>query len=373
MKKPSRIWLNQFLREEDRDSTLDPVSDQEDFAAVTPYTMGGLFIDTFRYLHPDQQGAFTNWCTLTGARATNYGRRLDYILGNSELVEKCLTGSAIMPEIEGSDHCPVTVELNCEPVPSKSCPPLCTKYMPEFAGKQRKLSTFFTKIKKDESLSNKEGDGVLPETGVTQSEVKTELKLSLSQPGHKRSLEDKGLKSSGPLKKRKMESKKPDLGSKQSSLKTFFAVNTKALVEDKKVNSVSVESSPEKPHHTVNSSVSLYFSKDKHVQKELANGSKEECAVNRLSDTTAHAEPKQTETAKEAGGNKTVSAWRNLLGGLGPVPLCKGHSEPCVLRMVKKEGPNKGKQFYTCARGEGLKSNPEARCDFFKWVEKKKS
>ena len=372
MKKPSRVWLNQFLREEDRDSTLTPVSDQEDFAAVTPYTTGGLFIDTLRYLHPDQEGAFTNWCTLTGARATNYGRRLDYIFGNCELVEKCLTGAAIMPEIEGSDHCPVTVELNCEPVSAKSCPPLCTKHMPEFAGKQKKLSMFFTKIKKDECLSNNEG--VKPENRQKEeTEIKTELKPSLSQAGLKRSSENKGLKSSGPLKKRKTDSKKPDLGSKQSSLKSFFAINQKDKKEDKKVNSVSVERSPEKPTHTVNTSSSLYFSNDRQVHKELANGLDKESAADKTADNSANAQSKDTETVKDVGSNKTVSAWKNLLGGLGPVPLCKGHKEPCVLRMVKKEGPNKGRQFYTCARGEGLKSNPEARCDFFKWIEKKKS
>ena len=370
MKKPSRVWLNQFLREEDRDSTLAPVSDQEDFAAVTPYTTGGLFIDTLRYLHPEQEGAFTNWCTLTGARATNYGRRLDYIFGNCELVEKCLTGASIMPEIEGSDHCPVTVELNCEPVPAKSCPPLCTKHMPEFAGKQKKLSMFFTKIKNDESVSN--NICVKPEQ-IEKEEIETKTEPSLSQPGLKRSLENKGLKSSGPLKKRKTDSKKPDLGSKQSSLKSFFAINQKDMKGDKKVNSVSVESSPEKPNHTVSTSASLYFSKDKYIREEPVNGSKDECAATKINEISANAIVKETETAKDIGSNKTVSAWKNLLGGLGPVPVCKGHKEPCVLRMVKKEGPNRGRQFYTCARGEGLKSNPEARCDFFKWIEKKKS
>lgn len=77
-------------------------------------------------------------------------------------------------------------------------------------------------------------------------------------------------------------------------------------------------------------------------------------------------------TVVRENSKQTASAWKNLLGGLGPPPLCKGHQEPCVLRIVKKAGPNKGKQFYTCARGEGHKDNPEARCDFFKWAEKKK-
>lgn len=34
------------------------------------------------------------------------------------------------------------------------------------------------------------------------------------------------------------------------------------------------------------------------------------------------------------------------------IPLCKGHKEPCVPRVVKKPGPNIGRRFYVCARAE---------------------
>lgn len=34
------------------------------------------------------------------------------------------------------------------------------------------------------------------------------------------------------------------------------------------------------------------------------------------------------------------------------IPLCKGHREPCVSRVVKKAGPNFGRRFYTCPRAE---------------------
>ncbi|KAL0350445.1 UNVERIFIED_CONTAM: DNA-(apurinic or apyrimidinic site) lyase 2 [Sesamum radiatum] len=34
------------------------------------------------------------------------------------------------------------------------------------------------------------------------------------------------------------------------------------------------------------------------------------------------------------------------------IPLCKGHKEPCVSRVVKKSGPNLGRRFYVCARAE---------------------
>lgn len=53
------------------------------------------------------------------------------------------------------------------------------------------------------------------------------------------------------------------------------------------------------------------------------------------------------------------------------VPLCKGHRQPCVFRVVKKGGPNMGRGFYVCARaevrrGKGVTGFNTARvCEFF--------
>lgn len=66
-----------------------------------------------------------------------------------------------------------------------------------------------------------------------------------------------------------------------------------------------------------------------------------------------------------------VGAWKGLLTGPKPVPPCDGHNEPCVVRTVRKAGPNLNRQFYCCARGEGHKDNPESRCNFFQWATKK--
>lgn len=40
-------------------------------------------------------------------------------------------------------------------------------------------------------------------------------------------------------------------------------------------------------------------------------------------------------------------------------PQCKTHSRPCVLRVVRKDGENKGRQFYACSLPRG------AQCGFF--------
>lgn len=43
---------------------------------------------------------------------------------------------------------------------------------------------------------------------------------------------------------------------------------------------------------------------------------------------------------------------------LKKVPLCKGHKEPCVVRVVRKAGPNLGRAFHVCARAQVLTPSP---------------
>ncbi|XP_007906084.2 DNA-(apurinic or apyrimidinic site) lyase 2 isoform X3 [Callorhinchus milii] len=63
-----------------------------------------------------------------------------------------------------------------------------------------------------------------------------------------------------------------------------------------------------------------------------------------------------------------AAIWRLLLPGPPRAPLCRGHQEPCVLRTVKKAGPQRGRQFYTCGRPQGATSDPRSQCRTFLWV-----
>lgn len=70
------------------------------------------FTDTFRYLHPDTIGAYSWWSyRARSARANNTGWRIDYFLVSRDLDSKIVSAS-IFPEIMGSDHCPVGLEIN---------------------------------------------------------------------------------------------------------------------------------------------------------------------------------------------------------------------------------------------------------------------
>ena len=68
------------------------------------------FIDTFRTLHPDTI-AYTWWDMKTWARQRNVGWRLDYFFV-SENLRSSVKDAFILPDIEGSDHCPVGLTLS---------------------------------------------------------------------------------------------------------------------------------------------------------------------------------------------------------------------------------------------------------------------
>ncbi|AWI34571.1 exodeoxyribonuclease III [Helicobacter apodemus] len=69
------------------------------------------FTDTFRYFYPNLEGAYSWWSYMGKARANNTGWRIDYFLCSKSLDCKLL-GAKIHPEIMGSDHCPVELEIN---------------------------------------------------------------------------------------------------------------------------------------------------------------------------------------------------------------------------------------------------------------------
>ena len=68
------------------------------------------FVDSFRYLYPDVTGAYSWWSYMFNARANNAGWRIDYFVVSSRLAEK-IKEATIHPDVMGSDHCPVGLEL----------------------------------------------------------------------------------------------------------------------------------------------------------------------------------------------------------------------------------------------------------------------
>jgi len=61
-------------------------------------------------LYPDKENAYTWWSYMMGARSRNIGWRIDYFLISNRLQEQ-VNEAVIYPEIMGSDHCPVGLEI----------------------------------------------------------------------------------------------------------------------------------------------------------------------------------------------------------------------------------------------------------------------
>ena len=68
------------------------------------------FIDTFRYLYPDKENAYSWWSYMRKAREKNVGWRIDYFIVSKD-IEKQIKEATIYADIMGSDHCPVGLEI----------------------------------------------------------------------------------------------------------------------------------------------------------------------------------------------------------------------------------------------------------------------
>nr|XP_037281212.1 DNA-(apurinic or apyrimidinic site) endonuclease 2-like [Rhipicephalus microplus] len=307
---PGRQWLSKFLLCGDGPNAPEATAGELEKPC---------FHDTFRALHPTTEKAFTCWNTRLGARQTNYGTRIDYILCSSGLLP-FVSSSEILPEVLGSDHCPVKATFACTPVASPQCPSYSTRHWPEFSGRQQSIAGF---LSKGRSASAEKATRLL-EAPVNCAEIGR-------QPAKKLKISKNG----------------------QSTLKGFFVVENKG--------------------------------KSKVIQSDfstgvtgLTNGSEAEFSNKTASVTdaticqSASGVKLQLElpvVARDSGKQANQSnAWKNLLKGPPLAPFCKGHGEQCVLRTVKKPGPNLGRQFFVCPRPEGHSSDPNARCNFFQWV-----
>ncbi len=71
------------------------------------------FIDTFRFFHPDEKDQYSWWSYIGGARSRNAGWRIDYFLVSESLKDK-LQSASIHQSIMGSDHCPVSLEIDAK-------------------------------------------------------------------------------------------------------------------------------------------------------------------------------------------------------------------------------------------------------------------
>lgn len=88
----------------------NPGFSDEERAKFTELLAAG-FTDSFRYLYPDRRDAYSWWSYRAAARERNVGWRIDYFVVSDRLRNN-IKDAYILPEITGSDHCPVGLDMS---------------------------------------------------------------------------------------------------------------------------------------------------------------------------------------------------------------------------------------------------------------------
>lgn len=68
------------------------------------------FIDTFRFIYPERENAYTWWSYMGKAREKNVGWRIDYFIVSQD-IKSNIRDVEIYADIFGSDHCPIGLEI----------------------------------------------------------------------------------------------------------------------------------------------------------------------------------------------------------------------------------------------------------------------
>ncbi|KAK3006640.1 hypothetical protein RJ639_016418 [Escallonia herrerae] len=384
---------------------------------------GGSFFDVFRAKHPERREAYTCWPTNTGAEEFNFGTRIDHILiagsclhevhnleGHDFVtchVAECniLTqfkrwkpgntprwkgGRSI--KLEGSDHAPVCISLFEIPnIPQHSTPSFSTRYCPQVEGCQQTLVSMLMRRQSAAKVNTTGGSSSSDEKVVVQScnqSVKSSVEAyklsgkSLDQP---RPTEDsasvtdecsqasfhdvsnKMLLNLGNNNTKQMRCVYPNKKARHSqssqlSLTSFFQKTSKCTGGD----------------HSSDAVISLNqadLSSSNHYSG-IASMNDDESVILEKSDLNICASSQNLvefdacQSSEKEKRSVALLEWQRIQQHMqSSIPLCKGHGESCVSRIVKKEGPNSGRRFYVCARAEGPASNPEANCGYFKWAD----
>ena len=68
------------------------------------------FIDTYRFMYPEKENAYTWWSYMANSREKNIGWRIDYFV-ISDIIKENIEDAYIYSDVMGSDHCPVGLKI----------------------------------------------------------------------------------------------------------------------------------------------------------------------------------------------------------------------------------------------------------------------
>ncbi|GAA5972632.1 hypothetical protein JCM11641_002946 [Rhodosporidiobolus odoratus] len=414
---PPRKWLGEFTDHGGKD---------------------GVMIDITRYLHPERHGMYTCWNTKIDARPSNFGTRLDYILITPGLLP-WVKHSDIQRDIVGSDHCPVYLDFHDElDIPGRGKvsiwdelnpgrkqgdtlpdpPHFAARFLNEFSGKQKLLSSFFGKKAEvspaapSPSPSPNPQPSSAPEasTSASSSRSSSSNAFSASQPLAAKpstSSTSSGKKGKGKEREKSPAEEKEDKKPGQQSLATFFKPPPKPEPLSKKKRTKRKTDSPPPADSPIPSTASRSRSSSSQPKvpssflkppEAAAEDSDDDILIiehptdsssltksspsssSQLQSQSQHPPASPSSLSSACDGTAMLNAeasstWSSIFASKPP-PLCEGHNEPSKLWTVNKTGINKGRRFFLCSRPVGpgydqgqakLHVDPQWRCNFFQW------
>ncbi|MCL7049452.1 hypothetical protein MKW94_016253 [Papaver nudicaule] len=294
-------------------------------------------------------------------------------------------------KLEGSDHAPVYIGLSVLPdLPEHNTPSLAARYVPRIRGLQQTIVTLLSKrqvaaglknhgvsllsydsvgmqscgnnskrLLDDCSLSGSMSIGNLP----TSNQKCDDISPSISKHMGDTSVEAEEETASGgtwtklnPLTPNKMKtSKKARVGnSSQRTLGSYFqkTPNLSVGVDRTRSDILHAQEDATVDRNTVGQNGSCFLIKEGNNGTPVDNDCNSQLNLSPSVTAVDACSSSQKEKSDVA-----LCEWQRiqqLMDKHKQVPLCKGHKEPCVARVVKKPGPNLGRKFYVCCRAEVL-------------------
>ncbi|GLT82644.1 hypothetical protein SLE2022_010030 [Rubroshorea leprosula] len=370
---------------------------------------GGHFVDVFRAIHPQRREAYTCWPSNTGAEQFNYGTRIDHILyaGSCLHQEDDLKGHNFISchvkecdilteykrwkpgdaprwkggwniKLEGSDHVPVYTSLvEIADVEEHSSPSLAARYLPMIHGQQQTLVSVLMKRQVWEPVKSFEAsssflDGSSLADSCRDSGKRSLDNSNLSETNESCSPSDQD-SGGGTFKQ--------DEHSRDYTVKAVSPVtNSSVTFGGENISSVPSRETKKKARKSQQLSLRSFFRKSSNLSHSIQSSASNESMADDHSSSPEQNELNSSPASQDQDvqdntclqkrkNDAAILEWQRIQRLMqNSIPLCKGHKEPCVARVVKKPGPTFGHRFYVCARAEGPASNPEANCGFFRWA-----
>lgn len=303
--------------------------------------------DTTRLVQKRRLAMYTVWNTLTSARQSNYGSRIDLILASSAEFAQNLTAADILPFLHGSDHCPVFTDVDV------------SYDQTERNEEEVKLpfeARAFYKLVKHRDISSMFSSRPVSASATPPPEKKRKLEYTSRKKTDSQQLirnfffEEGGKKGKSGIGEKKEESERGE-GNKRRENEQDDKVGNEKGSDNEVIGVTELVGDSQSTTDKENLFVMEDITKEGNTNIQIPN-------PDEIVTKTAH--PKKPVQLR------SIEAFASLV--YSDPPYCR-HGERCCLKTSLTKD-NRGRKFWCCARASKGNSGElgEHRCEFFEWA-----